>query len=409
MVKTRIILLAVLVTGSLLAVVALTGCRSAHTTAAILYIDEQNYQKAVDVIHEGFQYVDNEPDAYYYLGDAYSRMAEDAVAKDDYFEAKKDYELAYDAYMRTLEIDRKDWEEEVTQALKYNYTQRLRQAKRDWDEKFYEQAEGHLRLAYAALPDSLTPIKSIARMKMQIAKEPDYADQKTELLDEALDLLDQVLTTKPDAYLLRFDKANVLAALGRNDEARAIFDDLIKEHGDDPSLLIDAATLAINEGDFERAADFYIKVVNLHEANTDPGDDLQNKDMLVNAGKWYAMQDIHRYDDAISALERAAELEMTPTRDTITTRLRTYYSYGRYLKDQAAAETDPVRQAELREKAKAQFQRAVEVGNAMTSLFTADKNGFFYLGAAQSELGDTQAAEQNFKTYQELDSAGGTQ
>ena len=120
-----------LLLGLLLLLAAVAGCRSAHTTAAILYIDEQNYDKAVQVIHEGFQYVDNEPDAYYYLGEAYSHLAEEAIEGDDFVEAKKNYQLAYEAYQRVLEIDREKWEEEVQNSLYYNYSNRLMQAKRD--------------------------------------------------------------------------------------------------------------------------------------------------------------------------------------------------------------------------------------------------------------------------------------
>ena len=109
---------------SLIAVAGLNGCRSAHTTSAILYIDEQNYDKAVEVIHEGFQFQDDEPDAYYYLGEAYSHLAEEAVEDDNYAEAKKNYELAYDAYMRAEGLNPEEWTREVTRSLKYNYNNR---------------------------------------------------------------------------------------------------------------------------------------------------------------------------------------------------------------------------------------------------------------------------------------------
>ena len=164
MTRVRFILLAIL-----LLLAALTGCRSAHTTSAILYIDEQNYDKAVQVIHDGFQFRDDEPDAYYYLAEAYSHLAEEAVQADDFDEAMKNLELAYEAYSRALEIDRANWAEEVEISLNFNYSNRMRQAKLDWDDDYYEQAEGHMRLAFAALPDSLSPIKSIARMKMQLS------------------------------------------------------------------------------------------------------------------------------------------------------------------------------------------------------------------------------------------------
>ncbi len=398
--KVRFLLLACLLV--LTGLFVLTGCRSAHTTSAILYIDEQNYDRAVQVIHEGFEYRDDEPDAFYYLGEAYSHLAEEAVEEDKFDEAIKNYRLAYDAYMRALELDADGFSEEVGKSLNYNYANRVRQASLDASERYYEQAEGHLRLAYAALPDSLTPIKNIARMKMQMSQEEEYVDQRTDLLNEALVLLDQVLAENPDAFDLQLNKATVLAKLKRNDEAGEILDTLLAEHGDDTGLLVDIATLAIEEADYARAADFYIRIVDLNEADTDAANDADNKAMLVSAGTWYSDPNVARYDDAIGALDRAANLELIPTANTMLMRVRTYYNYGKDLKGQAEAEADPVVKAELDEQSKAMLNRAVEVGLAMTNNFFDNPDGFFYLSLAQMETGDFAASETNFKTYEQL-------
>lgn len=401
-----------LVPAMLLALAAfglLSGCRSAHTTSAILYIDEQNYDKAVKVIHEGFEYTQDEPDAYYYLGEAHSHLAEEAVAKDDYAEALKNYDLAYKSYRRAVELKPADWTEQVDVALAYNYRTRLGQAKVDWDLKYYEQAEGHMRLAYAALPDSLTPVKSIARLKIQMAESGEFEEQKTALLNEALELLDQVLTAHPEAYSLQLDKAYVLATLGRTEDARRIYDDLLARHGDDTELLLQVATLAVDQKDYARAADFYVKVVDLYEKDTDSANDGDNVPMLVSAGTWYARTDIARFDDAIAALDRAANLEMFPTDGTMLARLRTYYNYGKHLKEQAAAEADPLLKQELTDKSAAMFRRAIEIGGAMTNQFVANAQGFLYLSMAQLEMGDYTASETNFKTYEQLLSGGSPQ
>jgi len=402
MIKVRLILL----TG-LLVMVGMAGCRSAHTTSAILYIDEQNYDKAVQVIHEGFEYRDDEPDAYYYLGEAYSHLAEEAVENDDYPEASKNYTLAYDAYQRVLDIDREHWEDRVGESLAYNYRNRFSQAGRDWEEGFFEQAEGHLRLAYAAAPDSLTPVKNIARMKMQMAGMPDFEDRREEMLDEALVLLDQVLATKPEAYELQADKATVLFELGRNEEAGAIYDQLLQEHGDDTALLLSIAELSVSDGNYSRAADMYVRVVDLRQGDTDALNDDQNKDMLVYAGRWYGISSIGRYDDALAVLDRAADLELFPTEETMLIRLQTFYNYGKKLKNDAAAETDLAQQAEVQARSQQMYQRAVDVGIAMTNTYMARADGFLYLSMAQLELGDYTASEANFKTYEELEGSSG--
>jgi tetratricopeptide (TPR) repeat protein len=400
MTKVRIILLAGLLV--LVGLSGMAGCRSAHTTSAILYIDEQNYDKAVQVIHEGFEFRDDEPDAFFYLGEAYSHLAEEAVENDDFFEASKNYTAAHEAYSQAVSFDPEEFTEKVEQALIYNYNNRVRQAKLDWDEDYFEQAEGHMRLAYAALPDSMTPIKNIARMKMQMSQDERYVENKEELLLEALTLLDQVLIQNPSAYDLQLNKANVLAALGRNDEAKQIFDTLLAEHGDDTGLLIDIANLAIDDGDNSRAADFYVMVVDLNEADTDANNDADNKTMLVAAGTWYSSPNIGRFDDSIRVLDRAADLETIPTDNTMLMRLRTYYNYGKDLKKQVAAETDPAKQTELTEESTALFNRAVEIGIAMTNNFPATADGFFYLSLSQLELGDYAASDANYKTYEEL-------
>ncbi len=400
MIKARIILFAGLLI--LVGLSGLAGCRSAHTTSAILYIDEQNYDKAVQVIHEGFQYRDDEPDAFYYLGEAYSHLAEEAVENDEYDEALKNYGLAYEAYRRSMELDPEGFADKVDQSLTYNYNNRVRQASLDWDEDYFEQAEGHMRLAYAALPDSMTPIKSIARMKMQMSQDDRYMENSEALLSEALELLDQVLVENPEAYDLQLDKANVLAALDRNDEAKLIFDNLLAEHGDDTGLLIDIANLAIDDGDYARAADFYVRVVDLNEADTDATNDFDNKAMLVAAGTWYSSPNIGRFDDAIVVLDRAADLESIPTDNTMLMRLRTYYYYGKDVKNSAQKETDPVAKAELGDRSTQLFNRAVEIGLAMTNNFPGTADGFLFLSLAQVETGDFAAAEVNNKAFEEL-------
>jgi tetratricopeptide (TPR) repeat protein len=405
MTRVRFILLAGLLL--LIAAVGLNGCRSAHTTSAILYIDEQNYDKAVEVIHEGFQFQDDEPDAYYYLGEAYSHLAEEAVENDKYEEAKKNYQLAYDAYQRALDLNAKEWEKEVNRSLKYNYGNRIRQASLDWEEGYFEQAEGHLRLAYAALPDSLTPVKNIARMKMQMSNQTEDEDEKDRLLSEALVLVDQALAAKPEAYNLQIDKANILNGLGRNEEAGIIFERLLVEHGDDTGLLMDIANLAIDDGDMARAADFYVRIVDLNEADTDAANDDQNKEMLIAAGSWYSVTSIGRYDDALAVLDRAANLELLPTFKTMLLRQKTFYKYGKYLKDQAAVpEVDPLDKADMETRSKELFGRAVEIGIATTSNFPTEAEGFLYLSMAQVEVGEFTASDANYKTFQEL--SGGT-
>jgi tetratricopeptide (TPR) repeat protein len=379
------------------------GCRSAHTTSAILYIEEQQYDKAVNVLHEGLEYNPDEPDAYFMLGEAHSKLAEVAVQDNAYEEARKNYELAYDYYERAKNLDPVLFTEKSDMAMQHNYTMRSNDAKLEYQAGYYEQAEGFFRLAYAALPDSITSIKNLARMKMKMAAE---SANDPALLGEALELIDQVLAAHPSAYELQADKASILAKLGRTTEAGEIYAELLKDHGDDPSLLIDIANLAIDENQYERAADLFIRIIGIFENDEDPANDMEIKGMLVKAGAWLAYDEIARYDEALGLFDRALQLETVPTQNTLFEYLRTYYNYGEALTKQAESETDPVRKTEIEAKAKAQYSRGVEVGNALVSQYPNYKFGYYYLGLCQYSMGDETGGELNLKRYNELESAG---
>jgi tetratricopeptide (TPR) repeat protein len=384
-----------------LALTAFAGCRSAHTTSAILYIEEQQYEKAIQVIHEGFQYRDDEPDAYYWLGEAHSKVAEEAVRNNAYVEAKENYELSYQYYKRARDIDPENFIERTDVSMQHNYTMRLRQGVEDFRSGYYEQAEGHFRLAYSALPDSLRPIKDIARMKMKQANE---VSDPVPLFEEALALLDQVLDVNPDAYALLADKANVLVQLGRLTEADQIYQELLKDHGDDVGLLIDIANLARDQKEFERTAELYMRIVDLYAQDNDVSNDGENtRVLLVGAAEMLAYEDIRRYDEALELLDRALALEPFPSQATLAQRLQTHYNHGTWLKNQAETEDNPILGNQIREKGLEQFRTGVNVGNALVEQYPSYSLGYYYLALCQLELGDTAAGEQNLKKFRELE------
>jgi tetratricopeptide (TPR) repeat protein len=389
---------------ALLLLPLLSGCRSAQTTSAILYMEEQKYDKAVAVLHEALEYNPEEADAFYYLGEAHSKLAEVAISDNRYLEAKENYEIAYRNYMRAAELDPQQFAENAQLAIQHNYTLRSNEAKNEYQARYYEAAEGFFRLAYAALPDSIAPIKNIARMKIQQAGE-NANDPK--LLGEALDLLDQVLAVRPDAYELLADKANVLAKLGRSEEANAIYDGLLTDHPNDTALLIDIANLAVQDRRLERAADLYIRLIDLLEKDGKPENDEDIKPLMTQAAGWLADDEIRRYDEAIDLYKRALQLELVPEQQTLFGRLQAHYKFGKSLLNQAETEADPTRKADLQARANAQFTEGVNVGNATVEQFFDCAYCYYYLALCQGELGDAKASEINFQKYFDLQNVGG--
>lgn len=396
-----------------LALVVVAGCRSAHVTSAILYIDQQMYQRAVDVLHEGLEYSPDEPEAFFYLGESHSHLAEEAVNDNDFLAAKRNYVQAFGYYQRAMEMD-PSLQERVKTSLDYNYGLRKNDGLIDLDlanntdgemrDKYFESAEGQFRLAYAAYPDSTSPIKNIARMKIyqaDLAAAAEDTERQQDMLIQSLELLDQVLEANPDAYALQADKADVLNKLGRNAEAGAIYDRLILEHPEDTELLLDIAGLATEEKNYERAADLYAQVAGMFESDDDLDNDEDIYPLTLQAANYYGSPGVLRYNAALNQFEKALRLEDSafggPKTDTLFQMQKLHYEYGSSLKDDATV---------LNDDARRQFEACVNRGRALVGMDAENEFGYYYLALGLTELGRVDEANSAMETYGRLATAG---
>ena len=228
---TKVRLLTLVLT--LVALAAVAGCRSAHTTSAILYIDEQNYQKAVDVIDEGLSYDPDDAEAYFWQGEAYSHMAEKAIIENDFAAAKAAYGNAYDKYMTAKEMDPEGLTDQINESLEINYQNRKRSGDQMSQGQYFEQAEGFYRLAFAACPDSATPLRDIANLKMYVASSAPPDSAKLLMGEgkklEAANALEEAL----HVYYRKYPKADPPLGLlhERSEALKDLQPEIIKESG----------------------------------------------------------------------------------------------------------------------------------------------------------------------------------
>jgi len=380
------------------AVISLTGCRSAHVTSSILYIDQTLYTKAITVLHEGLEYTPDEAEAFFYLGEAHSKRSELAIRENDFIAAKNDYVMAYDYYAKAVELD-SALADRAYESMLFNYIQRSNDAKNEYRGKYYEAAEGYFRLAYAAMPDSVAPIKNIARMKITLAAED---NDNPELLNEALVLLDQVIEASPEAFLLKTDKATVLTRLGRTVEASALYDALLDEHPDDTDLLIDVARLSEDDQRYERAAEMYIRVIDIYEtADEDMSDAIYP--IALRAATYLGDSSILRYQEAIDLYGKALRHELLPEENTMLQKLKLHYDYGKSLRKESEFADTPEIKAEQEQLATEQFTAGTGVGNALVNSYLECSIGYYYLGICYLELGNSTDAEKNLQIYRKLE------
>ncbi|MBC8423939.1 tetratricopeptide repeat protein [bacterium] len=388
----------ILVLAGAAALLLIVGCRSAHVTSAILYIDQQMYDKAISVLHEGLDYSPDEAEAYFYLGEGHSKKAEVMIRDNDYVASKTNYSMSYDYYQKALEMD-PELDGRVQESLLYNYFMQRNNAINEYRAGYLEAAEGYYRLAYAALPDSIAPIQSLARMKINLAIEQ---GNDPAILQEALDLLDQVLAVNPGAYELLQDKANVLSRIDRKDDAAAIYEQLLAEHPDDAPLLVDIANLAQEQGDRERAADLLVRVMHIYETDEDTENDEDVYFLALQAAAIYGDNLVKRYPEAIGMYGKALDLEDIAEENTLLQKLQLHYNYGVQLEEEAAVVEDPAAKADLELRAKEQFETGVNVGNALVGAYFESQFGYYYLALCYGKLDDTANFDLNMEQYRRL-------
>lgn len=103
---------------------------------------------------------------------------------------------------------------------------------------------------YAALPDP----KDFKAFFEKLRKIEGAAGRSRP--EEMLAMVDEAVALKPDAFELRMRRVNLLARLGRLDEARTYVQALSKEFGDKPQVWVTLASIAAQEHQPEQALEY---------------------------------------------------------------------------------------------------------------------------------------------------------
>jgi len=115
-------------------------------------------------------------------------------------------------------------------------------------------------------------------------------------VDAAKDWLSRAIELSPNR-VLKEKLATLLLSAGRRDEARAVLDALVREHGDDPLALYNLGQSLLVGGDAEAALEMF------HAASrADPSD------ADIHQGIGNALQALGRLDEAAGAYRRAVDL-----------------------------------------------------------------------------------------------------
>ncbi len=303
--RRNLTILAIIMMGALIWI----GCQQTAVTSAKVYIQQQNYEKAIEQAELAIKTNSKDPDAYFVAGEAYGYIGE--------------YRKMNEAFNQSLKLSPKN-EAAITQQKNKYYVDlfnagatAIKNDKLDVAKENYllctelipdrGAAFTNLALVYSLMKDDE---KAIELYKKAIALDPEDLNVQTTLgiiyyrdkmYDEAIDVFQKVIT-KAEKGSENYNKAIYHIAYsydmkGDTDQAIETYKSALESNPDDKDLLFNLGRLYFSKEKLDDAIVMFKKVIEL-----DPNDD----ESYLNVGQ--ALIGGKNYQDALPYYEKAVEL-----------------------------------------------------------------------------------------------------
>lgn len=304
--KRNLTILAILMMGALVWI----GCQQTAVTSAKVYIQQQNYEKAIEQAELAIKTNSKDPDAYFVAGEAYGYIGE--------------YRKMNDAFNQSLKISSKN-EQAITQQRNKYYVDlfnagatAIKNNKLDVAKENYElctelmpdrgAAYTNLALVYTLMKDDE---KAIELYKKAIKLDPSDLNVQTTLgiiyyrdkmYDEAIEVFQEVIA-KAEKGSENYNKAIYHTAYsydmsGDKEKAIETYQSALESNPEDKDLLFNLGRLYFMQENLSDAIVMFKKVIDL-----DPGD----AESYLNVGQAFIGE--KHYEEAIPYYEKAVELK----------------------------------------------------------------------------------------------------
>ncbi len=340
-----------------LAVAALSaGCKSAWVSSGLIYRDQQgDYAKAEEMFKRALWYNETEAVAHFELAYTLAYRAEnDHLANGEVDSARIKIKEAHEHYLRAAELDpgsyryNQDAEDEIDRepaeagiasmyARMYNRGVQLMGSER------YDEAITHFELAALADPRG----KAGFDARLTAAKLEFNASQNDEaIVREVLAELETLKVAEEweDAAGLRADltetTAQVYRALGDDEKASKLYEELLASSPDNVPLMRNVAAIRNTNLDHSGAAALYRRAL---EVALGKPDEFDNEDYFALAiQSLSAFRTGEMYPEVIEMADQAQRYANTNTQRSLIARskARAYFELEQY--DNAVATIEPV-------------------------------------------------------------------
>jgi tetratricopeptide (TPR) repeat protein len=357
-------------------------CGSTEITSAKLYIQQKNYEKAIEVLQKEITKNPKSDEGYYLLGYVQGEQG--------------NFDEMVDSYDKSLAIS-KNFEKNINDSRKYF-----------WAQAFNRGVSLYQRGVKSTDPDSAKIFydKSIADFNSALNIEPDSGDTYKNLAFVYLSKGDNEAAVEPLKQLIAREQAldgykflgeiyyvngTNLKAQEKNDEAKAEFNKSIevleeglKLYPDNPEMLVTLSTAYIGADRGSEAIDKYKKLV---EAKP------EDKNIRYNYG--VLLLGAENFEGAETQFKKAIELD--PAYDNAIYNLGvTYLKWGTFLNKKADEE------GKVNDEYKAKYQLALPYLEKAVQMDDANAQTWELLGRVYSVLGMQEDAANAFKKADEM-------
>lgn len=365
-------------------------CSSTELTSAKLYIQQKNYDKAIDALQKEVQKNPKSDEGYYLLGVVFGE--------------KERYTEMTDAYSKSLSISSK-YSENISSSKKYfwanlfnkgvGYYQKGTKADdKDTAKLFYNKSIDAFKSAIEIEPDSADTYKNLAFVYMS-SQEYDNAINPLEKLIEKENSLDgyrflsEIYYVKGVDYKNRYDNNKVLSdsleAMKYYDKAISVAEQGRKHYPDDSDILLTLSNAYIGANKIEVAVDAF---------KTGVEKDPTNQYYRYN----YGVLLLGKNDFAGAEEQFKKALEIDPEYYNASYNLAvTYVKWGAYI-NKAADEKGDLNNKEYKEK----YQKALPYLEKIVQNKKDDPQMWELLGKVYSVLGMQDDATNAFNKADEL-------
>jgi tetratricopeptide (TPR) repeat protein len=357
-------------------------CGSTEITSAKLYIQQKNYDKAVEVLQKEITKNPKSDEGYYLLGYVQGEQG--------------NFDQMVDSYDKSLAIS-KNFEKNISDSRKYFWAQAfnrgvslyqrgVKTADTDSAKVFYDKSIADFKSALKIEPDSADTYKNLAFVYLSKGDNAAAVDPLKELIAREQSL---------DGYKflgeIYYVNGTNLKAQGKNDEAKAEFNKSIevleeglKIYPDNAEMLVTLSTAYIGADRGKEAIEKYKKLV---DAKPD------DKNIRYNYGVLLLGAD----DFAGAETQFKKAIEIDPEYDNAIYNLGvTYLKWGTYLNKKADEE------GKVSDEYKAKYQLALPYLEKAVQMKDANAQTWELLGKVYSVLGMTEDANNAFKKADEM-------